>query len=143
MTQENQNSALALSLLLIRLGVGLVFFMWTIDKLINPEHTIRVFAFYYKISWLTVGLSYAVGAVQMVVVLAFIGGALKKYSYMAIFVMHFISTASTYPRLFDPWSDTNLLFYASIPMLAGCWALWAVRGMDAMFSWDAKRVAQA
>ena len=139
MTQQNENSALALSLFLIRLGVFLVFFMWTIDKFLNPEHTMRVFAFYYKISWLTENLSYIVGAVQMALILAFVAGAWKKYSYMTVFILHFISTASTYPRLFDPWSDTNLLFYASIPMLAGCWALWAVRDLDTMFSWDAKR----
>lgn len=133
-------SRLELSLFLIRIGVGIVFFMWTLDKLLNPEHAARVFAAFYMIPSLSVTASYCIGAVQMVIVLAFIAGAFKRYSYGAIFVMHLISSASTYARYFDPWTGTNLLFFAALPMLAGCWALWVLRDQDRLLSLDAMRL---
>lgn len=139
MSDVNNQSKLALSLLLIRIGVGIVFFMWTIDKLMNPEHTARVFAAFYMIDSLSVTASYIIGSIQLVVVLAFLSGTLKKYSYMAIFIMHLISSLSTYERYFDPWTGTNLLFFAALPMLAGCWALWSLRDQDTIFSIDAMR----
>jgi uncharacterized membrane protein YkgB len=139
MTDDNLNSKLALSLVLIRMGIGIVFFMWTIDKLMNPEHAARVFAAFYMIPSLSVAASYAIGTIQMIVVLAFLTGAYKRYSYMAIFIMHLISTLSTYARYFDPWTGTNLLFFAALPMLAGCWALWSLRDQDTLWSIDAMR----
>ncbi len=139
MPDANVSSKLALSLLLIRIGVGIVFFMWTIDKLMNPEHTARVFAAFYMIPSLSVAASLAIGTIQMIVVLAFVTGTMKKYSYMAIFIMHLVSTVSTYERYLDPWTGTNLLFFAALPMLAGCWALWFLRDQDALWSIDAMR----
>lgn len=139
MTDKNITSKLELSLFLIRIGVGIVFFMWTLDKLMNPEHTARVFAAFYMIDSLSTVASYTIGSIQMLVVLAFITGALKKYSYMAIFIMHLISSLSTYERYFDPWTGTNLLFFAALPMLAGCWALWSLRDQDRLLSIDAMK----
>ena len=139
MTDKNITSKLELSLFLIRIGVGIVFFMWTLDKLMNPEHTARVFAAFYMIDSLSTVASYTIGSIQMLVVLAFITGALKKYSYMAIFIMHLISSLSTYERYFDPWTGTNLLFFAALPMLAGCWALWTLRDQDRLLSIDAMK----
>lgn len=139
MNNDQLNPKLALALLLIRIGVGIVFFMWTIDKLMNPEHTARVFAAFYMIPSLSTVASYGIGAIQMVVVLAFLTGTLKRYSYMAIFIMHLISSASTYERYLDPWAGTNLLFFAALPMLAGCWALWSLRDWDTLYCIDAFR----
>lgn len=139
MIDKNLDSKLALALLLIRIGVGIVFFMWTIDKLMNPEHTARVFAAFYMIDSLSTVASYVIGSLQMIVVLAFLAGALKKYSYMAVFIMHLVSSLSTYERYFDPWTGTNLLFFAALPMLAGCWALWSLRDQDTLLSMDAMK----
>lgn len=139
MIEKSLDSRLALALLLIRIGVGIVFFMWTIDKLMNPEHTARVFAAFYMIDSLSTVASYVIGSLQMLVVLAFLAGALKKYSYMAVLIMHLISSLSTYERYFDPWTGTNLLFFAALPMLAGCWALWSLRDQDTLLSLDAMK----
>jgi putative oxidoreductase len=140
---ENTKPKLAVALLLMRLGVGIVFLMWTIDKLMNPEHAARVFAAFYMIPSLSVAASYTLGTLQMILVLAFLTGTLKRYSYMAIFVMHLISTLSTYARYFDPWTAQNLLFFAAFPMLAACWALWSLRDQDTILSFDAWRKAEA
>lgn len=139
MTNQDLAAQLGVPLLLIRMGVAIVFFMWTLDKLLNPEHAARVFAAFYMIPSLTETASYIIGSLQMIVVLAFLAGAFKRFSYTAVFVMHLVSSASTYARYFDPWTGTNLLFFAALPMLAGCWALVVLREHDRILSVDAWR----
>ena len=126
----NQNQALTTSLLLLRLGVFIVFFMWTIDKFLNPAHTAAVFAKFYLIGNLSETLAYVVGALQMIIVFMFLLGIKKQFSYGFILLMHLISTLSTYEKYFDPWSSPNLLFYAAWPMLAACAALYLLREED-------------
>ena len=63
---------LRVSLLLLRLGVFLVMFMWTIDKFVNPGHAARVYANFYHIAGLESVVMYAIGAVEMVLLLLFL-----------------------------------------------------------------------
>ena len=118
------------ALFALRLGVFIVMFMWTIDKFINPDHAARVFAHFYLIKGLSVQFAYLVGAVQLVVVLGFMAGFQKKWTYGAIFVMHGISTLSSYAVYLDPWGPRNLLFFAAWPMLAATYALFTLRNED-------------
>lgn len=132
-------SRILFSLFILRLGVGVVFLMWIADKFINPEHTVSVFERYYNIPGLAITAAYTIGALQLVLIITFFAGAFKKYSYGLILILHSISTVSTYGKLLDPWSPPNLLFYAALPMLAACWALFSLRDLDILFSFDAKR----
>lgn len=140
MSNDVIKSKLALSLFLIRIGTAVVFFMWALDKFVNPEHAARVFEYFYKIPSLSELASYSIGAVQMIFIFAFAAGFLKRYSYALIFILHLISTVSSYMRYFDPWEGSNLLFFAALPMLAGCWALWSLREYDTLFSIDSARM---
>ena len=126
----NQNQALQTSLLLLRLGVFIVFFMWTIDKFLNPAHTAAVFAKFYLIGGLSETIAYPVGALQMAIVFMFLLGIKKRFSYGFILLMHLVSTLSTYEKYLDPWSSPNLLFFAAWPMLAACAALYLLRNED-------------
>lgn len=121
---------LALSLLLLRLGVAVVFAMWTLDKFVNPEHAAAVFKKFYMIPSLSNALAYSIGVVQAIVVVAFALGALRSVTYSIILVLHAISTFSSYKQYFDPWTYPHLLFFAAIPMLAACIALWLLRRYD-------------
>ena len=121
---------LAIGLLLIRIGVAIVFLMWTIDKFVNPEHAAKVFEKFYKIPSLNATLSYVVGGAQMLLVLAFLVGLFRFWSYGLILVMHAISTFSSWQQYLDPWTYPHLLFFAAIPMLSGCIALWMMRDFD-------------
>lgn len=148
MTQTDQTltfykARIAQCLLLLRYGVGLVFLMWTLDKFINPGHAASVFERYYNISGLAATAAYVIGATQLALVIAFLAGAFKKYSYGLIFILHTISTASSYAQLLNPWSPPNLLFYAAFPMLAACWALWVLRDLDTCLSFDARKSANS
>lgn len=113
--------------------------MWTIDKFVNPEHAAAVFKKFYMIDSLTSTLAYGVGTLQAVVVIAFIAGAFRNVSDLIVLVLHSISTFSSYAKYIDPWTYPNLLFFAAIPMLSACVALWLLRDYDNLLSVDGAR----
>lgn len=125
---------LKISLLLLRWGVFIVFFMWTIDKFINPAHAAAVFEKFYFIEGLSKGLAYAIGALQLVVVLSFVLGFKKRISYGIVFILHFASTVLSYERYLDPWASPNLLFFAAWPMLAAIFVLYLLRDQDTLMT---------
>ena len=53
------------SLLSLRLGVFIVMFVWTLDKFINPGHSIKIFEKFYAIEGLGEGMAYLIGALQL------------------------------------------------------------------------------
>lgn len=130
---------LAVSLLLLRVGVAVVFVMWTLNKFVHPEQAAGVAAHYYGLSGLSHLATYAAGALQTLVVFAFIAGAFKTFSYGAIVLMHAGSTAASYGNYLDPWTTPNLLFFAAFPMLSATIALWLLRDQDIIASFDARR----
>ena len=121
---------LSLTLMLLRAGIATVFLMWTIDKFVNPEHAAAVFTKFYKIPGLSETFAYLVGGVQLALVLAFLLGAFRKWTYGAILLLHAISTFSSWANYLDPWTYPNLLFFAAIPMLFACLGLWLLRDFD-------------
>ena len=59
------------SLFSLRLSVFIVMLMWTLDKFVNPGHSARIFEHFYGISGSTDIVAYVLGALQMILVLAF------------------------------------------------------------------------
>jgi putative oxidoreductase len=127
---------LRLSLLFLRLGVFTVMFMWTLDKFINPDHAIGIFKQFYFLNGLSTGIMYALGAVEMVVVLGFVAGFKKRWTYGIVLVLHVVSTFSSFGRYLDPWK--NLLFFAAWPMLAACVTLYLLRDDDTLCAVETK-----
>jgi len=108
--------------------------MWALDKFVNPEHSAAVFKKYYMIGDLGQSASYVVGGVQMLLLFAFLFGIWKTWTYGIIFILHSISTVSTWKQIMAPWEGTNLLFYAAIPMLCAIAALWLMRKEDRLMT---------
>lgn len=138
---EHIHQRLPIALLLLRLGVFIVMFMWTLDKFVQPDHTAAVFANFYMLDGLEQGVFYIIGAVQLLVVLAFVAGFMRTISYGLVLVMHSVSTFSSYGQYLAPWD--NLLFFAAWPMLAACIALWLLRDADTLLAIDAVRAKNA
>lgn len=132
---------LRLSLLLLRLGVGLVMAMWTMDKIINPSHADAVFSNFYGLSGLSSGMFTAIGFAQALIVLAFAAGAFRTISYGLVLLMHSVSTLSSWRQYLDGFE--NLLFFAAWPMLAACFALFLLRKHDALLSVDEWRLGRS
>lgn len=118
------------ALLALRISVFVVLGMWTLDKFVNPGHTAAVFETFYLVSGLSEYASYGIGAVQAAIVLAFVTGSFKRYSYGLVLLMHLVSTLTPYSRYLDPWSGSNLLFFAAFPMLAAIITLYLMRDED-------------
>lgn len=119
---------LNLSLLLLRIGVFIVMALWAVDKFVNPAHTAGVFAKFYAIEGLGVNISYLLGAVQLAVVIAFLVGFKRTWSYGLIMLMHAVSTLAPFQMYLNPWK--SMLFFAAWPMLAAVVVLFIMREYD-------------
>lgn len=119
------------ALFLLRLGVFIVMFAWTLDKLLDPGHGVKVFEHYMFIKGLETPIMMAFGAIEMVIILAFLAGLWKRYTYGFIMIVHGISTFSSWQQY---TIDINLLFFAAWPMLAAIVALYMLRDIDVKFT---------
>ncbi|MEM9155249.1 MAG: hypothetical protein AAGB13_09460 [Cyanobacteria bacterium P01_F01_bin.33] len=124
------------ALFLCRLSVFVVLLVWVLDKFINPEHAAAVFAKFYFISGLSNGMAYVLGALQLSLVIAFLIGFQKTWSYGLVMLMHGISTVSSYKQFLNPYAEANILFFAAIPMLAACVTLFMLRDYDSRWVVD-------
>lgn len=127
----NRQRRLALSLLMLRLGIFVVMLVWTIDKFVRPGHAAGVFSTFYGISGLDARLGYVLGSLELVLLLAFVAGIARRWSYGIVLVLHAASTLSSWSQYLHPFEGPNLLFFAAWPMLAACAALYLLRDWDA------------
>jgi len=130
---------LPLSLLLLRLSIVLMLAPWIVDKFRNPGHAITVFEHFYNMGGVAEPLVYAIGIVQVLVVLCFALGVLRTWSYGLVMLMHAGSTLSSWRQYLDPFEGANLLFFAAWPMLAACIALFLLRDHDTLLSVGSRR----
>ena len=130
----DQDEKLQFSLLFLRLTVFLVMFMWTIDKLINPGHAAKVFEKFYHIAGLDTVVLAVIGVIEIVILLLFLAGYKKRYTYGAVLALHAVSTLSSFKQYLAPFDGPNLLFFAAWPMLAACFALFVLRDQDKKLS---------
>ncbi|WP_133493379.1 hypothetical protein [Alcanivorax sp. 24] len=134
-------TSLTVSLLSLRLGVFIVMFMWTLDKFLNPGHTSKIFTNFYGLGGLDSTVFTVLAILQMIIVLAFVAGVLRRVSYGLVLVMHAVSTLSSWRQYLAPFD--HLLFFAAWPMLAACLALYLLREEDALLNFDGWRARNA
>ncbi len=125
---------LEISLLALRLGVAAVMLPWALDKLIRPEHSARVFEGFYHLSGFGESAFLVLGLAQTVLVLMFLAGLARTWTYGAVLLLHAISTLSSWRQYLAPYEGVNLLFFAAWPMLAACLALFLLRDQDRLLT---------
>jgi putative oxidoreductase len=125
------DNRLRIALAALRLGVFIVMIMWTLDKLIAPDHAAGIFARFYGITGLGTAIMYAIGTAELLIVIGFVLGIARRITYGLVLLFHSISTLSSFPMYlgFD-----NLLFFAAWPMLAACFALYLLRDEDTLLT---------
>ena len=123
---------LPLALLLLRIGVFIVMFMWTLDKFVHPEHAAKVFKGFYAIGGISNQTMYLIGAVELIIILGFAAGFMKRWTYGLVTLLHAVSTLASFGKYVEPFS--NLLFFAAWPMLAACIALYLLRDSDTLLA---------
>ena len=121
---------ITLCLLLLRVSVFIVMFMWTLDKFVNPEHAATVYGVFYGLEGMGATTMYALAAAEMAIIAGFVAGYRKKWTYGAVLLFHAVSTLSSYKQYLAPFAPGHLLFFAAWPMLAACFALFLLRDLD-------------
>jgi len=118
-------------LFLLRLGVFIVMLMWTLDKFVNPEHAAAVYENFYLIGGLGGTVFLVIGLLELALIVGFLLGIKKTITYGGVLLLHAVSTLSSWQQYlgFD-----SLLFFAAWPMLAACYALFALRDLDTKFT---------
>lgn len=129
-----QATRLQWSLLSLRVGVFIVMLMWTLDKFIQPEHSGKVFENFYGLAGLGSTIFIIIGLVELLLILAFLGGVYKRFSYGIVLLIHAVSTFASFKLYLDPFN--NLLFFAAWPMLAACITLYLMRDEDTLFTFN-------
>jgi hypothetical protein len=127
------NNRLAISLLVMRISVFIVMFMWTLNKLLNPAQAGVVFKSFYAISGLSSTAIAVIGGIELIIIIGFLAGFKKKWTYSAVLILHSITTIASYKQYLTPFTVPNLLFFAAWPMLATCFALYVLRDQDSMW----------
>ena len=125
---------LEISLFALRLGIAMVMLPWALDKLVRPEHSAQVFAGFYAMPGLGETAFVILGIGQLLLVLAFLAGIARTWTYGAILLLHAVSTLSSWRQYLDPYEGVNLLFFAAWPMLAACLALFLLRDQDRLLT---------
>lgn len=131
MSVNIDNITLSRALLALRLGVFVVMFMWTVDKFVNPGHAAGIFGNFYGLEGLGSAIVIFLGMVELILILAFVAGLYKKWTYGAILLLHGASTLASW-RFYLGFD--NLLFFAAWPMLAACYALYVLREHDTLMT---------
>jgi len=130
------NRRLAISLFFIRITVFLVMFMWALRKYFDPVHAGKLFEKYYFISGLNETLIYGIVALQLILIVVFLFGIAKFWSYGLVMLLHAGSTLSPMMAYFAPYEGNHLLFFTAWPMLAACVTLFLLRDNDTMLTYQ-------
>jgi hypothetical protein len=128
----NDESRLPVALLTLRLSVFLVMLVWTLDKFVDVDHATSVFSHFYFMDGLDAAVIYTIGAVELVIVIGFVLGVARRFTYGAVFLFHAVSTLASFPMYLNP--AEGRLFFAAWPMLAACFTLYLLRDRDTMWT---------
>ena len=99
-------------------------------KFVQPERAAGIFSKYYGFGGLDVQMSYTLATFQLILLLAFVVGIARRWTYGTVLLLHAVSTLATWRNYSEPFEGPNLLFFAAWPMLAACVSLYFLRDSD-------------
>ncbi len=117
----------AFSLLALRISIALLVLLWGMDKIVDPDHAIRVSDNFYFGLLSVSALMPVLGAGQIVVAVMAMIGSFRKIIDPIILLINLGSLAGVWRSIIDPWGwvldGTNVLFFPSLIVAAGCLVL--------------------
>ena len=91
-----------------------------------------IFRHFYGLKGLGATAARTLGALELALLVAFVLGFWKRWTYGFVLILHAASTFSSFREYLTPWRDDHLMFFAAWPMLAGCYTLFALRDSDVL-----------
>jgi uncharacterized membrane protein YphA (DoxX/SURF4 family) len=134
MTSNDDRNRVGVALLVLRVTVFLVMFVWTIDKFVRPAHAISVYEHFYFLAGLGPTIVYAIGVAELVLLIGFVIGFAPRFVYGVVLLLHAVSTFSSYHQYLHPFEGPNILFFAAWPMLGACFTLYYLRDLDTLWT---------
>lgn len=123
-------------LLILRVTLGIFLLQWGGEKILMPQAGQTIYGHFYFLDF-PINFFPVIGGLQVFLALAIITGFCKKYAYLIGFLVHSVSTISTWSHLIAPYAeDKNHLFMTGVPVLAGFWLLFRLRDWDVKCSYD-------
>lgn len=123
------------SILALRVSIALLVLLWGIDKIVDPEHAIRVSDNFYRGLLSIPALMPLLGAAQVGVALLAMTGLFRRWIDPVILLINLGSLLGVWRSIVDPWGwvleGTNVLFFPSLIVLAGCVVLIAFQDEEA------------
>jgi hypothetical protein len=102
--------------------------VWAFDKMLNPAHGGAVLEGFYGLPGTGEQVIRMIGIAQGLIVLGFLLGIAKTWTYGAVLLMHAVTTLVSLSAYLEPLK--NILFFSAWPMLAGLITLFLLRGED-------------
>ena len=92
MNSSDNDNRIRVALLVLRLTVFLVMLIWTIDKFVRPTHAASVYEHFYFLRGLGSATVYAIGVVELLILIGFVIGFAPRLTYGLVLLFHAIST---------------------------------------------------
>ncbi len=121
---------LAYGLLILRVTLALFLGLWASLKFFRPEWMVNVFRGSYGLEFITQDYSFAVGSVQMLIVVLFVIGYKQTVFYALMLAMHLVGTFGAIPGFLNFTNYPNNLLLTSIPTLGAFAVLFLLRHHD-------------
>jgi len=134
MASNDDRNRVGVALLVLRVTVFLVMLVWTMDKFVRPEHAASVYEHFYFLRGLGPTIIYAIGVAELVLLIGFVIGFARRFTYGVVLLLHAVSTFSSFHQYLHPFEGPNILFFAAWPMLGACFALYYLRDLDTLWS---------
>lgn len=128
-----------LALLTLRVGIGAFMAVWASLKFYRPGWMVNVFTKTYGLEWVTQDMAFAVGSIQIIIVIAFITGFLRTWSYGMVLAMHATGVIGSLSSLMNFTRFPNNLLWTSVATLTALIALFLLRNQDNLLSIDGWR----
>jgi putative oxidoreductase len=133
MNSVDNRNRVGVGLLILRVTVFLVMLVWTIDKFIRPTHAASVYEHFYSLRGLGPAVVYSIGVVELAILIRFVIGFAPWLTYGLVFLLHAVSTFSSFRQYLHPFEGPNILFFTALPMLGACFTLYYLRDLDTLF----------
>ena len=123
------------ALLLLRISLGLFLIVWGGDKLVNPEHAVRVSEGFYAGLVSSSLLVTGGGVLQVLLGGLVVAGRFKPIAYSGLLLISTATFIAVWKSIVDPLGlfleGGNPVFFSSAIIWAASFYLWTTRSEDA------------